>query len=178
MKRLQILLLNRLRRYKSHVRREIASHIAAASFRSFFCDCRYGFTNCGPINRNVCPKVANTRAQWCALGYFKADRADWQVREEISQSARAVIASAGRPDLSHQPHALGRHSLPYQRQSHLLTWNHLVVRSTYQMLLTEPGPYHHAKINLSSRPLHLQISGRPYILGQQDAGPTKLPAKL
>src|SRR3954452_22397239 len=46
--------------------REIASQIAAASFRSFFCDCRYGFTNCGATNRTVCPNVANTRAQWCA----------------------------------------------------------------------------------------------------------------
>src|SRR3954447_15098632 len=67
-------------------------------------------------------------------------------------AARDAIAYVGQLGLFHQHHALGRRSLPYQDQRHLLTWNHLVVRSPCQMLLTEPGPYHHVT---SSQPFVL-----------------------
>jgi hypothetical protein len=81
-----------------------------------FCDCRYGFTNCGAIDRTVCPKVSNTRAHWCAPWV------DSRPMVQIGRFAKKSISCPRRnrlrrtPDLSHQRRALGRRSLPYQAQ--------------------------------------------------------------
>lgn len=66
------LLLHRLSRHKRICGRLIASQIAAASLASFFCDCRYGFTNCGAISRSVWPNVPYTR--FCISRWYNARR--------------------------------------------------------------------------------------------------------